>query len=71
MPDDEHTTQSFESRLDDAIDAVLDVLTEAEKYGVELDPLATIVGRMRARGEDLNLDDAPPLLKMLLAGIDA
>jgi hypothetical protein len=55
--------------LDDAIDQVLDVLQIAESEGVELDPLATIIGRVQARGGDLSMDEAPPIVRMLLSGM--
>jgi hypothetical protein len=60
---------TIQEDLDAAIDTVLDLIEQAEKENVELDPLQTIVARMQARGGDLNLDDAPPLMKMLLGGM--
>lgn len=58
-----------QDELDAAIDRVLDVLERAGAEGVEVDPLATIVGRVQARGTELNLDDAPPMMRMLLGGM--
>jgi len=60
---------SAQSRLDDAVDLVLDALDYAEKTGVEVDPLATIVQRMRERGADLDLSEQPMLVQMLLGGM--
>jgi hypothetical protein len=75
MPDDGFqrreaiTGLSHQERLDWLIDGVLDVLAEAEQAGVELDPLQTIMARLQARGDELNLDEAPPIMRMLLAGL--
>jgi hypothetical protein len=56
-----------QEQLDAAIDSVLDVLFTAE--GQELDPLATIIARMKARGQELDLSEMPPLMAMLLGGM--
>lgn len=56
-----------QTRLDAAIDGVLDVLFS--EGGSELDPLTTIIGRMKARGQELNLSEMPPLMQMLLGGM--
>lgn len=61
--------QALQPRLDAAIDEVLDLLEQASAERVELDPLATIVERMRARGSELDFADAPPLMRMLLEGM--
>lgn len=55
--------------LDAAIDTVLDVLFTAGGAGEELDPLATIIDRMKVRGQELDLSEMPPLMQMLLGGI--
>ena len=56
-----------QTELDDAIDKVLDVLfTEG---GSELDPFTTIIERMKARGQELDLSEMPPLMQMLLGGM--
>ncbi len=59
----------LQADLDAAIDTVLDVLERAAAAGVELDPLSTIVGRMRARGAELDTSQLPPLMRMLLDGM--
>lgn len=56
-----------QAQLDDAIDRVLDVLFSAGD--AELDPLTTIISRMKARGEELDFSTAPPLIQMLLGGM--
>ena len=61
----------MQAELDGAIDTVLEVLDRSFQEGVELDPLQTILGRMRARGADLDLSNAPPLMRMLLEGMMA
>lgn len=53
-------------RMDAAIDEVLDTLDYAASVGVEVDPLATILDRVRARGADIDLSSAPPLMQMIL-----
>lgn len=50
-----------------AIDSVLDVLMG--EGGELLDPLETILARMKLRGQELDLSTAPPLLQMLLGGM--
>lgn len=59
----------LQGELDHAIDAVLDILFRAGTEQVELDPLQTIVARMGARGQELDLSQAPPLMQMLLGGM--
>ena len=59
----------FVGQLDEAIGKVLDILDDAGRAGVELDPLESIMRVIRARGDELDLSDAPPLLQMLLGGI--
>lgn len=59
----------FQRDVDLAIDRVLDLLELAAREGYEVDPLGTIIDRMKARGSDLNLDDAPPMMRMLLGGM--
>lgn len=59
----------LQADLDAAIDRVLDCLEAAQTAGVELDPLATILARVKARGQDVDLSSAPPLMQMLLAGV--
>lgn len=61
--------RDFQEWLDAAIDDVLDCLDGAAGAGVELDPLATIIGRVQARGTELSLDDLPVPVRMLLAGM--
>lgn len=58
-----------QARLDAQIDGVLDILGEAEADGVELDPLQTILARMRERGAEIDLAGLPPMARMLLDGI--
>lgn len=53
-------------RMNRAIDEVLDTLDRASELGVEIDPLATILDRVRARGADIDLSSAPPLMQMIL-----
>ncbi len=55
-----------QAQLDIAIDMVLDTLLT--NPDADLDPLATILERMKARGEELDLSGAPPLVQMLLSG---
>lgn len=59
----------LQARLDAAIDEVLDCLEAADKDGVEVDPLQTIVARMQARGANLDLSEQPPIVQMLLGGM--
>lgn len=59
----------FQRDVDLAIDRVLDLLEVAATEGYEMDPLGTIIARMKARGSDLDLDDAPPVMRMLLGGM--
>lgn len=61
--------RDYEAELAGAVDQVLAVLFAADEAGVALDPLACIVDRMRARGEELDLDSMPPLMQMLLSGM--
>lgn len=61
---------SYQQALETAVDATIDALENAAAAGIELDPLQTILGRMKERGQALNLDDAPPLLRMLLSGME-
>jgi hypothetical protein len=58
-----------QAELDAAIDRVLDLLETAAAEGVEVDPLATIIARLQARGTALNMDEAPPMMRMLLGGM--
>lgn len=57
------------TRLADAIDTVLTVLEDAERAGVELDPLTTIIERYRVRGGEVDFSELPPLMQMLLSGL--
>lgn len=59
----------WQVELDAAIDRVLYVLEHGAAAGVELDPLTTIMQRLQARGQSLDLSDAPPVMRMLLAGM--
>lgn len=59
----------LQDELDCAIDGVLDLLERAGAEGVEIDPLQTIIARLNARGTALNLEDAPPMMRMLLGGM--
>ena len=59
----------YKARGDTLIDGMLDLLEEAGKAGVELDPLAIILDRLAARGETLDMSEAPPLMRMLLGGM--
>lgn len=58
----------YQDQLDDAIDRVLDALENAGGAGVSLDPLQTIMARLRARGNSFDFDELPPLMRMLLEG---
>lgn len=69
MSDELSIGEELELELETHIDAILSTLDRAGELGVELDPLAAIVGRLRARGESLNLEEAPPLMRMLLGGM--
>jgi hypothetical protein len=60
---------SLQGRLDLLIDGILDLLAESVQTGEELDPLASIVSRLQARGDTIDLDDAPPMMRMLLGGM--
>lgn len=60
---------AVQTELDTAIDTVLDLIERAEREGVEVDPLTTIINRMKARGAEMNLDEAPPVMRMLLSGM--
>ncbi len=60
---------SVQDELDCAIDRVLDLLERAAEQGVEVDPLQTIIGRVQARGAQIDLDDMPPVMRMLLGGM--
>lgn len=59
----------YHERAADLVDAILTLLEEAAAAGVELDPLAIILERLQARGETLDLSEAPPMLRMLLGGL--
>ncbi len=61
--------QILQTRMDIAIDQVLDTLDEASAAGVEIDPLATILERVRARGAEIDLESAPPMMRLLLSGM--
>lgn len=60
---------TLQDRMDAAVDTVLDLLDEAAREGVGLDPLATIMQRLKARGDELDLSQAPPLLQIILGGM--
>lgn len=66
---DEIAPRDYQAELDGLIDQTLDVLDAATKAGVEVDPLAAIVGRLQARGESIDLSEAPPMMRMLLGGM--
>jgi len=53
----------LQTRMDAAIDEVLDTLDAASAADVEIDPLATIIDRIKARGAELDLEAMPPLMK--------
>lgn len=59
----------LQSRLDSAVDEILDLLAQSVDDGVELDPLGTIVARLQARGEQLDTEGMPPMMQMLLGGM--
>ena len=59
----------YQARLDLLVDDVLTLLEESSQAGVELDPLTTIVERLRVRGAELDLSQAPPMMRMLLSGM--
>ncbi len=65
----EHNQGIMQVRMDKAIDEVLDTLDQASAVGVEIDPLATIIDRVKARGAEIDLSTAPPLMQMLLSGM--
>ncbi len=57
----------LQADMDAAIDHVLELL---ERPGAEyVDPLTTIVARLQARGGEIDLSTAPPLMRMLLEGM--
>lgn len=60
---------TYHERAAVLVDGILDLLEEASKAGVELDPLAVILERLQARGETIDLADAPPVMRMLLGGM--
>lgn len=61
--------ENLEAELDLHVDAILDLIEQGGAEGVELDPLASIMRRLQARGTEMNVDDMPPLLKMMLSGL--
>ncbi len=61
---------ALQAFLDESIDRVLDVLDVAAARGVEIDPLQTILARVRVRGGDLDFSQLPPVMQMLLGGLD-
>ena len=65
----ENPADDYQVQLDDAIDKTLDVFEQAARDGVQLDPLATIMNRLQARGQEINLEEAPPMLRMLMSGL--
>jgi hypothetical protein len=69
MPEDNEAY--LHERAGAAIDAILDLLEQAGRQGVDIDPLSLIIERLQARGETLDLDEAPPMLRMLLGGMTA
>lgn len=58
-----------QKQMNTAIDSVLDCLDNCASEGIEIDPLATIIERVKARGAEIDLSTAPPLMQMLLAGM--
>jgi hypothetical protein len=56
-------------QLDAAIDLVLDALEQGQREGVDLNPLESIIRRLHARGEQLDLAGLPPIVQMLVAGM--
>lgn len=68
QPDDRPASAAFQSELDTLIDGVLELLERSAAAGVELDPLATILARLQARGAELDLAGLPPLVRMILEG---
>lgn len=63
------TAALCQNRMNAAIDEVLDCLDFASAHEVEIDPLATIIERVKARGAEIDLSTAPPLMQMLLSGM--
>jgi hypothetical protein len=61
--------EELQARAAFLIDGFLDLLDEAAREGVEVDPLAVILDRLAARGEELDMSEAPPMLRMLLGGM--
>lgn len=59
----------LEHELDNLIDQVLDLLERSAAVGVELDPLTAIIARLKERGTEMNLEELPPMMRMLMAGI--
>lgn len=62
---------NLELELDHHVDNILDVLEQGAAEGIELDPMASIMRRLQARGQDLNMDEMPPLMRMILGGMQA
>lgn len=62
-PEDYHARAAF------LVDGILDLLDEAGKAGVEVDPLAIIMERLAVRGETLDMSEAPPMMRMILGGL--
>jgi hypothetical protein len=63
------SASDLQARLDLLIDGILDLLAESVQAGEELDPLASIVSRLQAHGDTIDLDEAPPIMRMLLGGM--
>lgn len=59
----------YQARAAVLVDGILDLLEESAAAGVELDPLQVIVERLQARGESLDMSEAPPVMRMLLGGM--
>lgn len=61
--------RDYQAELNTAMDSVLGLLEAAAAADVSLDPLATLLDRVRARGDEIDLENAPPILRMLLSGM--
>jgi hypothetical protein len=60
---------TVQQELDGAIDRILDLLERAAAEGVDVNPLETIVSRLAARGQSMDMSQAPPMLRMVFSGM--
>jgi len=60
---------THEQRVADLVDQLLDTMEAAGVEGEAIDPLSIILERLQARGASLDLEGAPPMMRMLLGGM--